>query len=66
MYPTNTLSQFAHILYKEEDYIDFLSIKENIKKITHEKIRNHTLEKYNFEKFKSTLCQALLNLIKVT
>jgi len=66
MYPTNTLSQFAHILYKEEDYIDFLSIKENIKKITHEKIRNHTLEKCNFEKFKNTLCQALLNLIRVT
>ena len=63
MYPTNTLSQFAHILYKQDDYIDFLSIKENIKNITYEKIRNHTLEKCNFEKFRNTLYQALLNLI---
>ena len=65
MYPSNTLSQFAHILYKQDDYIDFQSIKENIKKINHQKIRNHTLEKCNFEKFINTLCQALLNLISV-
>ena len=64
MYPKNTLNQFAHILYKEKDDIDFLSIKNNIRNITHEKIRNHTLKKCDFENFKNTLHQALTNLIK--
>ena len=64
MYPKNTLSQFAHILYKENDDIDFLSIKNNIKNITHEEIRNNTLRKCNFENFRNTLCQSLINLIE--
>ncbi len=65
MYPKTTLGQFAHILYKESDNINFLSIKESIKKVTHDKIRNHTLHKCDFEKFKEILYQSLTNLIKV-
>ena len=63
MYPKNTLGQFAHILYKENDEIDFFSIKQNIKNITHETIRNNTMKKCGFDNFKTTLHQALIKLI---
>ena len=63
MYPKNTHNQFAHILYNHSDEIDFLIIKDNLKKISHEEIRNHTLKNCSFENFKNTIYQSIINLI---
>ena len=63
MYPKNTHNQFAHILYNQSDDIDFLLIKDNLKKISHKEIRNHTLKNCSFENFKNTIYQSIINLI---
>ena len=63
MYPINTHNQFAHILYNQNDDIDFISIKKNIKNLSYKEVRDHTLINCSFENFKNTIYQSIINLI---
>ena len=64
MYPKVTHREFAHILYDQQDEIDFLSIRNHLKKLSPKLIREHALKNCNLDKFKNELYDAIINLIK--
>lgn len=64
MYPKSTHSEFAHILYDQQEEIDFLSIRDQVKKITPDLIRKHALKNCNLDIFKNTLYDAIISLMK--
>ncbi len=64
MYPKVTHNEFAHILYNQQDEIDFLSISNQLKKLSPALIREHALKNCNLDKFKNALYDAIIKLIK--
>lgn len=64
MYPKNTLGQFAHIIYNQNDKIDFGLIKESLKKTSPDMIRKHTLKSCSFDNFKEKLYNQIITLLK--
>ena len=64
MYPKSTLGQFAHIIYNENDKIDFGLIRESLKKISPDLIRKHTLKSCSFDSFKDKLYREIIKLLK--
>ena len=64
MYPKVTHNEFAHILYDQQDEIDFISIRNQVKNISPKVIRDHALKNCNLDKFKNALYDAIMDLIK--
>ena len=63
-YPKVTHNEFAHILYDQQDEIDFISIRNQVKNISPKVIRDHALKNCNLDKFKNALYDAIMDLIK--
>jgi len=64
MYPKVTHNEFAHILYNQQDEIDFIAIRNHVKNISPKLIRDHALKNCNLDKFKNALYDAIMDLIK--
>ena len=62
MYPKEIHHQFPHIIYKEDQKIDFNFIKQVLEKHSKTEIRQQVLKHCSFNKFKEKL-QEVINLL---